>query len=191
MSDEPPLVLHIPCSNYPIFSLAKCTPVTRKLLDFDGPENDGQLIMTFDPLSGTGGRWVYNQLDTSRDLTRYTFLLYRHSSVSDTAVDMDTEVDRLRSFFSSQKWPAEFIPSPQKHRRLPNKPDMSSSSLSCHQLYKDSNPFDNPESDIEILNSLPLATATVLPSTSKLALKASSKHLTWPFKHVKPMADGF
>ncbi len=59
------------------------------------------MISTFDPLSGPNGRWVYHELTSVRDITACKSCLYRGPGVTETAVDMAFEVDKIKRIFHS------------------------------------------------------------------------------------------
>lgn len=86
------------------------------------------MISTFDPSSGLNGRWVFHNLTSLRDISWCKSCLYCGTEVSDEAVDMSFEIDKLLQLFHSQKRPAEpfSLPggSPQKRRRILTKPDI-------------------------------------------------------------------
>lgn len=173
------------------------------------------MISTFDPQSGSNGRWVYHSLSTSRDATHYKSFLYRGSDVDDSAVDMSFEVDKLLQLFHSQKRPAEpnSLPggSPQKRQRILAEPDIPMNPIipRITGMSTITPPTLVPPTLVGILPSSELGltsekntnsdnasscdagdTATV-EDEGVLASLPSSKHSDWPLKYVLPMSEGF
>jgi len=103
--------------------LESCSSVTLAVLGVQkGTEGSDVLIDTFDPFSGTNGRWHKHSLSTSRNISKFQSLLYRASNVSSAAIDMKMEIDKLISEVKPRKRPMDTdpfnSPSPTKRRLL-------------------------------------------------------------------------
>lgn len=94
-----------------------------------GITEEDSLLETFDPNSGSQGRWVSHIPSTVRNIDRYNVLLYRSPGTSSNAEDMKFEIEKLAQRFKSQKRPVpienSIIPSPHtlKKRRAIEEPD--------------------------------------------------------------------
>lgn len=105
-----------------MFSLSGCTQTVKSEMGITGEDT---LLETFDPNSGSNGRWVQQMPSTVRNVERYSALLYRKHGTSSTAEDMAFEIEKLLQRFKSQKRPANFgesttvsTPSSKKRRAI-------------------------------------------------------------------------
>ncbi|KAH9475972.1 hypothetical protein JR316_0011537 [Psilocybe cubensis] len=109
----------IPCSSYPVFTLAGCSAGILKILGLYDDESD-KLIEAFDPVNNT---WQIHMLETAQDVSKVPRLLYRAlENVSDMAEGMEEETNLLVNWVQPRKRHIELATEPctKKPRMTPS-----------------------------------------------------------------------